>query len=155
MKGKVWTDEERDRALLLNEQGMNYPEIAKELGRTRKSVHTMFARHRAGTLVNRRYLVGWKPEHIAELRGYMERGMTNRQIAETMQRTYQAVQSKVTYLNQFDKWGQSSRPATEPNKSPEATISEWRHRQALNPRTITAALMGDPPPGYSALERRA
>lgn len=34
-------------------------------------------------------------------------------------------------------------------------LAERDHRLSLEPRDLTAALLGDPPPGYSALERRA
>jgi len=32
---------------------------------------------------------------------------------------------------------------------------EWRRRQMLSPVSLTAALLGDPLPGYSALDKRA
>jgi hypothetical protein len=32
--------------------------------------------------------------------------------------------------------------------------AEWLHRLALRPRDLTAAICGDPLPGYSALDRR-
>jgi hypothetical protein len=37
---------------------------------------------------------------------------------------------------------------------PETVISERDRRQALTPRSFTAAWQGDPLPGYSALDKR-
>ena len=34
------------------------------------------------------------------------------------------------------------------------THGEWLHRMSLSPTNLTAALLGDPLPGYSALDRR-
>jgi hypothetical protein len=31
---------------------------------------------------------------------------------------------------------------------------EWLHRQSLEPASLTAAILGDPLPGYSALDQR-
>lgn len=44
------------------------------------------------------------------------------------------------------------RPAHKPS---EKLIADRDYRLSLPPRDLTAALLGDPPPGYSALERRA
>lgn len=33
------------------------------------------------------------------------------------------------------------------------TLREWRNRLELRPRDLTAAICGDPLPGYSALDR--
>lgn len=37
---------------------------------------------------------------------------------------------------------------------PDSALREWRVRLSINPRNLTAAICGDPLPGYSALERR-
>lgn len=44
---------------------------------------------------------------------------------------------------------------TEPVRVPASVLKERDHRLGLIPRDTTAVLMGDPPVGYSALERRA
>lgn len=38
--------------------------------------------------------------------------------------------------------------------APDRVLAERERRQALEPRSLTAALLGDPLPGYSALDKR-
>lgn len=38
---------------------------------------------------------------------------------------------------------------------PREVLAEREFRLSLSPRDLSAAIFGDPPPGYSALERRA
>ena len=66
-------------------------------------------------------------------------------------------------LDRLRRWrvmhGRSDRPmaGVDPtvflrDPTPPATLEDWERRGALEPRDLTAAICGDPLPGYSALE---
>lgn len=71
-------------------------------------------------------------------------------------RTKQAIQSRREYINNGHrtkavKWGDIVKPDERPSKG---ALAERERRRALVPRDTTAAILGDPLPGLSALDRR-
>lgn len=66
----------------------------------------------------------------------------------------------VVRLNDFT-WGDEKRQHTRLRQVdpeviiPNHVIKDWDNRCAIGPRSLTAALLGDPLPGYSALDRHA
>lgn len=71
-------------------------------------------------------------------------------------RTLQAIKSRREYINngQLTKssgWGLIVKPVEPPSMD---VLAERDRRLALQPRDTTAALLGDPLPGYSALDQR-
>lgn len=86
-------------------------------------------------------------ELIASQRMRVE-GRTYAQVAEFLGRTRSAVKAR------FAKLDRPSRAArTIPMFVPESALEERDRRLALAPRDTTALLLGDPLPGFSALER--
>jgi hypothetical protein len=62
----------------------------------------------------------------------------------------------------YDKYRKSDREPFLCNKArtakpkfiPDSVLADLSHRLSLEPRSLTAAYLGDPPPGYSALDRK-
>lgn len=77
-------------------------------------------------------------------------GLTNRQVGEKLGINRKTVSALIHDNRRY-------RPVEEiaPVAAPSTVLAEREYRLALAPRDLTAALFGDPLPGYSALERRA
>jgi hypothetical protein len=93
----------------------------------------------------------WTPE---EDRDVMRMSYSDFQLIHD--RTKRAIESRREYINngyrtKSLKLGDIVKPAERP---PAAVMAERDYRMALAPRDTTAALLGDPLPGRSALDRR-
>ena len=90
---------------------------------------------------------------IREIKQFRKQGLTYRDIGVLMDRSMRSVQhvfdKDAPALNRTTHFGpvQRMRPARE-------AIEERDRRRQLEPRDLTARLMGDPPKGFSALERK-
>lgn len=78
-------------------------------------------------------------------------------IAETMNMSVNAVQSKHQAIRNKgavirDNDGMTATRAAKPD--PVIIARQRDYQDALERRTLTQALLGDPPPGYSALDRK-
>lgn len=112
----------------------------------------------------------WTSEEKSALRAHYLDGMRRAGIADAMQKTEASVREYLYRLTfsaeekeqrrnnrvQFRNRNLSStRVGKEhPITVPANIILERNCRLAVAPRDLTAAMMGDPRPGYSALERR-
>jgi hypothetical protein len=93
----------------------------------------------------------WTPE---EDRDVMRMSYSDFQLIHD--RTKRAIESRREYINngyrtKSLKLGDIVKPAERP---PPAVLAERDHRMAIAPRDTTAAILGDPLPGRSALDRR-
>jgi hypothetical protein len=90
----------------------------------------------------------WSAEDLLLLRTRRREGVSFRKIAKEIGRKRDAVASK---------WHEiSGEPDTKPAvRPPSLAMVERDRRLAADCRDLTAALMGDPPVGYSALDRRS
>jgi hypothetical protein len=121
---RPWSPEESALAVDLHAAGLSGPEIAERLGRHRGTVHA----HVQMAIADPKK----RADLLARQKAHSERG-------HRIQREREA---KVL-----------GRPPGSVRVDP-MLLQEREQRCALRPRDLTAALMGDPPVGYSALERR-
>lgn len=112
----------------------------------------------------------WTEEETEALRAMVSAGLTYTDIATAIDRTYAAIKSRVRYINiskEVRDTANAKKRArrvikTAPHKRvdvirptiPDEVIRDAMAR-AMAPRSITAHFFGDPPQGFSALERRA
>jgi len=102
--------------------------------------------------------IKWTAEQVATLKKMRRESKSYADIATATGRTIKAVQVKV--INMRNGRDQSARihpdgRVLSVNQPTEDVLIERNKRLALSPRDLTAAMFGDPLPGYSALERRA
>lgn len=79
-----------------------------------------------------------------------EDGLSFRAIGLVLGRPLESVRDKVNLGFRQNIPGVHELPV----KAPEFVIRERDYRYSINHSSITAALLGDPPPGYSALDRK-
>lgn len=106
-------------------------------------------------------------EQVTEARSLRNRGYSYRQIArgmkfhpETVQRALdpkyrkmraeQIARAKLRHVDEV----KTALRAPEPRRYVPPHVMADRDRRAEIPRSITSLVLGDPPPGYSALDRR-
>jgi hypothetical protein len=103
----------------------------------------------------------------------MDEGKNYAEIARLLRCKIDRVKNRICWENksgeqrrerraQVQKWRQAKRVgkttshfAERPGARPPASLIEEAQRRALAPRSISAFVFGDPPSGYSALDRRA
>jgi len=127
MKGKPWSDKEKETADKLYQQGLSYREIGLYLGRTDTSVEGYFR---------------WKRMPESER-------VARRERARIYAREFRRMMGLTP--RGFRKGADHVVTAMKPD--PEAMADRDR-RSALLPRDLTALLCGDPLPGMSAFDRR-
>jgi hypothetical protein len=93
----------------------------------------------------------WTSQDFAKAESLIEAGATNEQCLEALGRTLKACSEKVR-LGIGPQLYFKSAPAT---KVPEGVREEAAKRHMACPRDLTGMIFGDPPKGYSALERRS
>lgn len=145
-----WNAEEVATLNRMREGGHTFDEMSEALGRTRLSIRTKLNRMKHGETV--RTLKKWTQDELAQLLSFRDKynlGWT--EIGKRMGRPDGTVYSKYYYLKKLTTFRADG---TVNARIPADREEEWRRRQALTPRSLTSALMGDPLPGYSALERR-
>jgi len=127
MKGKPWSDREKETATNLFRQGLSYRDIGLALGRTNTSVEGYFR---------------WKrmPESERQLR---------RERARIYAREFRRMMGLAG--QGFRKGAANVVTAMEPDP---IAIADRDRRAELSPKDLTALLCGDPLPGMSALDRR-
>lgn len=92
----------------------------------------------------------YSPEESKALEDMAARGMSNRQMADALNRPIDSIRQRLTTINCMP-WKQNHINATP--KPPRETLDERAARRAASYRDLTASLMGDPPKGYSALDK--
>ena len=149
----IWNAEEIEIVKRLKEEGLNYGEIAKRVGRSEKGVKVKLIKMRTGVQNALRQQKSWTPEETEQLRRLRDvERKSFTEIAKIMGRPSGTVASKHMYLRTNVKGirVESNTLFTIPDE----TRQEWRRRQTIGYRDLTAAFCGDPPIGYSALCKR-
>jgi hypothetical protein len=117
----------------------------------------------------------WLPEEVALLQKLREQNFTYRQIAERLSRPWKGVRAKLARMRMTPemrkRYNENERlrgkkflsprkvagityMAPEISKVPPELLADREARHAA-PRDLTGLICGDPPRGFSALERRA
>lgn len=108
----------------------------------------------------------WSPDDVAVLRQCKADNISNESIAERLGRTQNAVRAYWSYLNLTEARASAARRrreasamgaiAAEPRRDPRVPDDVWAEREARMsaPITISGFVLGDPPRGFSSLERR-
>lgn len=144
-----WFDAEVEQLRSLVASNVGNVEIAKALGRTVLSVKSKV--NRLGMPARVKPQKSWPPEEteqLLRLRDEMRLGWS--EIAKRLNRSSGTCHSKYTYMKNA---APKNRVAPREPANAE-THREWLRRMSLSPASLTAALLGDPLPGYSALDKR-
>jgi hypothetical protein len=160
MKFLLWTDEQTAVLREMRERGCSFEEIGRAVGRTKSSTKERWrwinmpheSRTRRKDRINTSRVTPWtkaEMDHLLLLRDKYRKGWD--EIAKVMGRPSGTVYSKYYYIKNLYT---GPREAVGTKAIPQPIVDAWRQRMATAPRDITAALMGDPLPGHSALERR-
>ena len=135
-------------------EGVRYSVIMETLGLSRHQVQHV--RQKLGLGTHPEYCSGntarkHSPDTRQKCIELRESGLSCRQIGEILGVNRKTVSA---LIHDFRKRDYRRVEEIIPVSAPAQVLAEREHRLALAPRDITAALFGDPLPGYSALERR-
>ncbi len=119
----------------------------------------------------------WEAHETQLLRSMREEGCKFQEIADKLNRTFSSVQEQWRWNNRDEDQKQQRRDRINLNRNrrsngftrygpasghraqqviarPTETLLEERERRLAAPRTLSQRLLGDPAPGYSALDRK-
>jgi hypothetical protein len=92
----------------------------------------------------------WTDAEVVLAKRMRSQGYSYARIDQTLNRRIGSTQQKLTYTTQA-----LPRPTNGSLRAPDSVLAEReRRREATDRRDLTAATFGDPPVGYSALDRR-
>lgn len=144
-----WLDAEVDLLRQLVADSASSAEISERLGRSAGAIKAKISRLSLPARI--RVQKAWPPEETAQLlrlRDEVRLGWS--EIAKRLGRSSGTCWSKYDYLK---KSAPKNKVAVREPVDAESH-REWLHRMSLSPSNLTAALLGDPLPGYSALDKR-
>lgn len=105
-------------------------------------------------------LYKWSTDQTSRLVELRKSGMSADKIAKEMKISRNAVLGKLLRLGMLGKAKTPTKRKVPPVRAfdvrpaaPEDIFAD-RHARNMAPRTITSQLLGDPPPGWSALDRK-
>jgi hypothetical protein len=105
-----WSDDETEKLFRLHdEQGLTFPAIAREIGRTPQACRTKYKRE----MSERRPAQDWTAEHIAVLLEGFKEGHTYAQIASKLGRSEKSIEHKIHDLRLKRRRVQQEVPAEE------------------------------------------
>jgi IS30 family transposase len=148
-----WLDADVELLRKLAADNASSAEISERLGRSVSSVKAKISR--LCLPARTRTQKAWAPEEMEQLFFFRDKMRLNwNEIGRRLNRPH-----STCYMRYYD----FHRKPPEHKVSKEAPSEpvnmerhrEWRHRQSLSPVSLTAAIFGDPLPGYSALDRRS
>jgi len=145
-----WHEKDIELLKRLVEDNTSNADIAERLGRSVMSVKAKISRLAMPTRIRAR--TSWTSEaskHLLVLRDEMGLGWT--EIGKRLDRAGSSCHTHYYIL----KNPTVTHVVVQRAPICSRTVEEWRRRQSLSPRTLTAAFFGDPLPGCSALDRRA
>lgn len=152
-RNDAWSAEEDAAVIALRADQFAWDVIAERIGR---SVHACGARYRQLLPVDSRPKFSrakrWSSEDEKILMGLLAQNKTNKQISEAMGRSRKEVYSKVEYITRMGK--KKVHTVLTPRVSVPDHVLADADRRANAPRTISAFVLGDPPMGFSALDKR-
>lgn len=116
----------------------------------------------------------WTEDELVEFREMLANGVSQKDLAERFDRSVDSIKSRIAWekitperrlqRNEAIKCRRAKEiksprvvieRVTVETRPAQDVLAERDYRAGLTPRDLSAALMGDPLPGYSALERRA
>jgi hypothetical protein len=148
--GTPWSVEDCVKVLALADEGKGLEEIGTLMGRKPGSVRTKIKRLRPGTSLK---LVAWTEadkKQLLALRDGAKLGWT--EIGTRLGRPSGTVYDKYKYLKNVGSVGPRIQSANG-MLIPEEVFAD-RERRNSAPLTISAYVLGDPRPGYSALDQK-
>jgi hypothetical protein len=148
----AWSPEQDQIMIELREQRKSWKEVGAILGRT---VESCCARYRSVVPASRRQRFVsaryWSPEEEATLKALLEERRSPRQISHHMGKDIKVIYSKIQQLRQPGREIHIERlPRV---RVPEHQLIDRDRRLAVE-RDITAEFFGDPPRGWSALDKK-
>jgi hypothetical protein len=148
---KTWSAEEEARLRQLRADGLTQSECARILGRPTSSVQ--YKCKCFGIGAGRKAERAWSQGDINELVKLKEQGLSKRECADRLGRTYGSVDGKLAYVMHTRCLAGEATYA--PHAPPREVLADRDRRASQAPRSLTAFLLGDPEVGRSALDRRA
>lgn len=148
--GTPWSVEDCVKVLALADEGKSLEEIGTLMGRKPGSIRTKIKRLRPGTSLK---LVAWTEadkKQLLALRDGAKLGWT--EIGARLGRPSGTVYDKYKYLKHASSIGPRIQ-STNGMLIPEDVLADRERRQSA-PLTISAYVLGDPRPGYSALDQK-
>lgn len=145
-----WRDKDLQLLKRLVEDNASNADIAERLGRSVMSIKAKIARLAMPTRIRAR--TSWTSEaskHLLVLRDEMGLGWT--EIGKRLDRAGSSCHTHYYIL----KNPTVTHVVVQRAPICSRTVEEWRRRQSISHRTLTAAFCGDPLPGCSALDKRA
>ena len=171
MRNAPWIPEEDTRLLNLKAKGLSYRELAESLGRTFSGVrerlrwlgmnedqraHTRFIKNRNRLGKRATSSRFWTAQETELAEKLIAENATNPIFQSLLGRSKQACRDRISRVNNSNRGdvGPSFANGLPPMNIP-AHVIEDRNKRLMAQRSITSLLMGDPPEGYSAREKRA
>lgn len=145
------SEETREKIRTMVARGIPYSAIADTLGCSKGQVGRVV--HPQPKKGPGRDGIAWTEEECARAVAMRNQGMSIGKIADRLGRSFGSAQSQLMYRHEDGTRVATHNPGPAPS-IPESVLADRDRRMAMYPRDLTAALMGDPPVGYSALERR-
>jgi hypothetical protein len=158
--GLRWTSDELEQLQALRAKGLDFPTIGAELGRDPKSCEVQLCKLRRRLGIAKVQPPPWNDAEDAKLVKAREVDHKSwKEVAEITGRTVLACIARMDHLRALrgivKRHKHSSKGMVLPVKvDPLAIASSAAYAMAKNRRDLTASVFGDPPPGYSALDRK-
>lgn len=161
MNAEGWSTEDESRLIELRRQGMSWIDIAKEINRTTTSsaIRTgdgCSGRYRRLLPAEQRKRIHntgerWTKEDETRLEELLRQFVKPRDIAAILGKKPRSIYNKIQYMRN-PVLSIKIEPSLRPEPSPD--LLDDRDRRAMAGRSLTAYLLGDPPRGWSALDKR-
>jgi hypothetical protein len=158
-RAKFWTDDRLATLLAMKERGEPWERISAHFGRSVARCEVTLCRYRKRLGIAKKQPAAWSKEEddlLIRLYEIEEKPMLE-VCAIISGRTLCACFSRMDHLrgSRRTKYNRNPTIHIKTPRADEAAIAarEARYR-ALDLRSLTAARMGDPPPGYSALDQK-
>jgi hypothetical protein len=144
-----WRDTDVELLRKLIADNASNAEISERMGRSVLAIKAKLARMSLPARIKAQKF--WPPEEIEQLLRLREGARLGwTEIGRRLNRSAGGVYDKYRTVKSAPV---QSRGAREPANA--ETHREWLRRMSLSPVSLTAALFGDPLPGYSALDKRS
>jgi hypothetical protein len=146
-----WTEEAVSRLLALSQEGKSLEEMGAIMGRKPGAIRTKLKRLRPGVSLKR---VAWTEEDKALLVDLKEKfGLGWSEIAVRLGRPSGTCYTKYQYLKHVAA-PKGPRVQTSNGMMIPREVFDERDRRQAAPLTVTGFVLGDPPIGFSALDRK-
>lgn len=148
-----WLDAEVEQLRQLVADSASSAEISQRLGRSIMSVKAKISR--LDLPARMKVQKAWPPEEMEQLLFFRDKMRLNwNEIGRRLNRPHSTCYQRYYDFHRAPPKHKVSKEAPSEPVDMERR-REWLHRQSLSHASLTAALLGDPLPGYSALDKRA